>query len=290
MPRGPLDSVEVVGGAQSAPTCRRLIARCASAPHAARRSPPCSSPSTGHRPRRPGEPQLIGTMSRRRARSCSATRGGGPGAARSFALTARDGDAASPETRCDARSLDRPLRFFLAKEPQGRCWWSPSASTPSATAWRPRLRAPVPPQLHADGAGAPPDDAAARRCPIRSRPHARFFAPPMATLAAPTSTSSRALRRGAAGGGARVAERLPQGSRSACSSPAGRRQHRRAARRAPPCWRSPSAATLNAFTLAVDGGGSDLAQARAGSSGSASASCSKCWRSERRGRRCGRWR
>ncbi len=79
----------------------------------------------------------------------------------SFALAAREGDRV-----CLARSLDRPLRYFLAKETDGpmlvvaerideirRCLESR------------RARRPVPPQLHAHGAGALRDDAAPGRLP-----------------------------------------------------------------------------------------------------------------------------
>ena len=62
-----------------------------------------------------------------------------------------------------ARSLDRPLRYFLAKETEGPCLVVADRIDAAARlAERARARRPVPPELHAHGAGAPRRHAAPR--------------------------------------------------------------------------------------------------------------------------------
>ncbi len=167
----------------------------------------------------------------------------------SYALVARQGEKVAL-----ARSLDRPLRYFLAKVAAGpmlvvaeRLDQIRDALAVSA-GWE-----SVPPELHPHGAGLSRHAHRARRLPrsqsaVPARPSIRRAAgcPPISTGSA-RPTSARCSRRHAPG-----LRRRQRPSRSACSSPAASTAaavllalYRRPAR----VGQSP--ARLKAFTLAV---------------------------------------
>ncbi len=177
----------------------------------------------------------------------------------SFALVARDGDRVAM-----ARSLDRPLRFFLAKEPQGPMLVVADRIADIRT------------RLAAEGYGHQFHPTYTRMvpahhvttlellgCPDPSPSHRRFFTPPMATL--PPDLELIGERYVAA----LLAEveawlaALPEGEPVGVLFSGGLDSgavllavyHQLLA-----LGQSP--ARLKAFTLAVDGGGEDLAQAR----------------------------
>lgn len=178
----------------------------------------------------------------------------------SFALAARDG-----ERVCLARSLDRPLRYFLAKEAAGpmlvvaerideirRCLEEEGYGDqfhPSYTRMVPAHHVMT---LRLVG------------CPDPNPVYRRFFAPPKATLPADLDTIGRAYVEALASEirlwleavgesepiGVLFSGGLDSGAVLLCLE-----HELRASGRSP--------ARLKAFTLAVAGGGADLAQARA---------------------------
>ncbi|HEV8241942.1 MAG TPA: asparagine synthase-related protein [Thermoanaerobaculia bacterium] len=177
----------------------------------------------------------------------------------SFALVAREDDRVVM-----ARSLDRPLRFFLAKEPAG----------PMLVVAE-RIDA-IRDCLVAEGYGhqfhpsytrmVPAHHVTTLRligCPDPQPTHARFFAPAMATLPADLDTIGEhyvgALLQVVREWLAALPADEPIGvlfSGGADSTAVLLAVHHEL------LARGQSAASLKAFTLAVDGGGSDLAQAR----------------------------
>ncbi len=209
----------------------------------------------------PASQQLIGT-SVEEARDVLLT--GPPEAALelrgSFALVARDGGRVVM-----ARSLDRPLRFFLAKETAGPML----VVAERIDAIRDCLVAEgYGHQFHASYTRmVPAHHVTTLRlvgCPDPQPAHARFFAPVMATMPADLDAIGEAYV------GALLAEVREWLTALPASEPIGvlfsggadstavllAVHHQLLAL-------GQSAARLKAFTLAVDGGGSDLAQSRA---------------------------
>ncbi len=180
----------------------------------------------------------------------------------SFALVARDG----VRVRL-ARSLDRPLRYFLAKQEAGPFL----IVADRIDAIREALdaegqRLPVPSHLHADGPGAPRDRASRwSAAPTRARRYAAS-SPAARTCCRPTADAigealrAGALRRGAAALARPLPARAPIGVSFSGGADSGA-VLLCAYRALLDSGQSP--ARLKAFTLAVDGGGDDLAQARA---------------------------
>ena len=177
----------------------------------------------------------------------------------SFALTAREGDRVVM-----ARSLDRPLRFFLAKEPTGPML----VVAERIDAIRDRLAAEgYGHQFHPSYTRMVPGHHVTTLqllgCPDPQPTHARFFAPAMGTLPADLDTIGeryvgallQAVREWLQG----LPADEPIGvlfSGGADSTAVLLAVHHEL------LALGQSAARLKAFTLAVDGGGSDLAQAR----------------------------
>jgi len=214
----------------------------------------------------PAGQQLVGT-SVEAARALLAT---GPpeavlGLRGSFALVAREGDPRAPGSRVFlARSLDRPLRFFLAKEPAGPML----VVAERIDAIRDCLEAAgYGHQFHPGYTRMVPAHHVTTLelvgCPDPQPTHARFFAPAMATLPPDLDVIGEhyvgALLAEVREWLATLPPREPIGvlfSGGADSTAVLLAVHHGI------LARGESAARLKAFTLAVDGGGSDLAQAR----------------------------
>ena len=122
-----------------------------------------------------------------------------------------------------ARSLDRPLRYFLAKRSEGPALVvvGPHRRDPRVPRRR-GARRPVPSELHAHGAGAPrrrdPCSSAAR---TRTPTYTRFFTPASGTAAGGPGGDRAALRRRPGRRDRQLArEPFPKRSPSASASPA----------------------------------------------------------------------
>ncbi len=184
----------------------------------------------------------------------------------SFALAARDGDPEHPGDRVVmARSLDRPLRFFLAKEPAG----------PMLVVAE-RIDA-IRDCLEAEGYGhqfhpsytrmVPAHHVTTLRlvgCPDPQPEHAPFFAPPMAALPPDLDVLGERYVGALLGEVRQWLAALPPGEPVGVLFSGGMDSRRCSlALHHGLLALGESPARLKAFTLAVDGGGSDLAQARA---------------------------
>ena len=179
----------------------------------------------------------------------------------SFALLARDGQRVRL-----ARSLDRPLRYFLAKAADGPVLIVADRIDEIATRAGARgAGGPVPPELHAHGAGAPRHDAPARRLPrsqpgppalLRSAARDAAAGPRRHRPAVHRGALLRELRRWLAVQDRGRADRRPLLRRH--------RQRRGPARASTTLLLDAGQipARLKAFTLSVDGDGDDRAQAR----------------------------